>query len=51
MNQRAMNLQIVIRSEKDIDVSAISEVTVAAFKTLETSRHTEQFDHLWSLGG
>ena len=46
MNQEAMNLKIVIRSEADADVSAISEVTIAAFKTLETSRRTEQFDHL-----
>jgi putative acetyltransferase len=38
-----MNPKIVIRSETDADVSAISEVTVAAFKTLEISNHTEQF--------
>lgn len=38
-----MNPKIVIRSETDADVSAISEVTVAAFKTLELSSHTEQF--------
>lgn len=38
-----MNLKIVIRTEADADVSAISEGTVAAFKTLEISRHTEQF--------
>ena len=38
-----MNPKIVIRSETDADVSAITEVTVAAFKTLEISRHTEQF--------
>jgi len=38
-----MNPKIVIRSETDADVSAISEVTVAAFKTLEVSNHTEQF--------
>jgi putative acetyltransferase len=38
-----MNQKIVIRSETDADVSAISEVTVAAFKTLEISNHTEQF--------
>jgi len=34
---------IVIKSETDADVSAISEVTVAAFKTLEISTYTEQF--------
>jgi putative acetyltransferase len=38
-----MNPKIVIRSETDADVSAISEVTVAAFKTLKISNHTEQF--------
>ena len=38
-----MNPKIVIRSETDADVSAIAEVTVAAFKTLEISDHTEQF--------
>ncbi len=38
-----MNLKIVIRSETDADVDAITEVTVAAFKTLEISNHTEQF--------
>lgn len=38
-----MTLKIVIRSETDADVSAITEVTVAAFKTLEISNHTEQF--------
>jgi putative acetyltransferase len=38
-----MNVKIVIRSETDADVRAITEVTVAAFKTLEISNHTEQF--------
>ncbi len=38
-----MNLKIVIRGETDTDVNAITEVTVAAFKTLEISNHTEQF--------
>jgi putative acetyltransferase len=38
-----MNPKIVIKSERDSDVSAITEVTVAAFKTLEISNHTEQF--------
>ena len=38
-----MNPKIVIRNEADADVSAITEVTVAAFKTLEISNHTEQF--------
>jgi putative acetyltransferase len=38
-----MNPKIVIRSENDADVRAITEVTVAAFRTLEISNHTEQF--------
>jgi putative acetyltransferase len=38
-----MKPQIVIRSETDADTGAITEVTVAAFKTLEISNHTEQF--------
>jgi len=38
-----MNPKIVIRSETDADVSAIAEVTIAAFRTLEVSNHTEQF--------
>jgi putative acetyltransferase len=37
------NPTISIRSETDADVSAITAVTVAAFKTLEISNHTEQF--------
>jgi putative acetyltransferase len=38
-----MNPNIVIRNETHDDVSAITEVTIAAFKTLEISNHTEQF--------
>jgi putative acetyltransferase len=38
-----MNPKIVIRNETDADIGAITEVTVAAFKTLEISNHTEQF--------
>src|SRR5512139_4050184 len=38
-----MKSAITIRSETDADVNAITEVTVAAFKTLEISNHTEQF--------
>jgi len=34
---------ILIRDEKSNDHGAISEVTIAAFKTMETSNHTEQF--------
>jgi len=38
-----MSPRIVIRSETDADVNAITEVTVAAFQALEISNHTEQF--------
>lgn len=38
-----MKLAITIRDETDADVEAITEVTVAAFKTLAISNHTEQF--------
>jgi putative acetyltransferase len=38
-----MDPKIVIRSETDADFDAISEVTVAAFKTLAISNHTEPF--------
>jgi putative acetyltransferase len=38
-----MNPKIVIRNETLDDVRAIAEVTIAAFKTLEISNHTEQF--------
>ena len=38
-----MTRMVVIRSETEADVSAIREVTVAAFRTLEISHHTEQF--------
>jgi len=38
-----MDLKVVIRDETDADAGAITEVTVAAFKTLEISNHTEQF--------
>lgn len=38
-----MNLNIVIRDETAADVSTIAEVTIAAFKTLEISSHTEQY--------
>lgn len=38
-----MNPKITIRKETDADVAAITEVTVAAFKTLEISNNTEQF--------
>jgi len=38
-----VNPKIIIRNEKDADVDTITEVTVAAFKTLEISNHTEQY--------
>ncbi len=38
-----ISLKIFIRSETADDFSAITEVTIAAFKTLEISNHTEQF--------
>ncbi len=38
-----MKPEITIRSETVSDVDAITEVTIAAFKTLEISNHTEQF--------
>jgi len=37
-----MKPDIVIRSETEADVVVITEVTVAAFKTLAISNHTEQ---------
>jgi putative acetyltransferase len=39
----AMNPKIVIRNEAPDDVGAITELTIAAFKTLAISHHTEQF--------
>ncbi len=38
-----MNPKIIIRSETEADADAISQVTEAAFQTLEISQHTEQF--------
>ena len=38
-----MNSKIVIRDEAHNDICAITEVTIAAFETLEISNHTEQF--------
>lgn len=43
MNLNPMKPEIIIRNETHADVSAITEVTVAAFKALEISHHTEQF--------
>lgn len=38
-----MNEHLIIRDEADADISAITEVTVAAFKSLEISNKTEQY--------
>ena len=38
-----MNLKFIIRDETEADVTAITEVTIAAFNALEISGHTEQF--------
>jgi putative acetyltransferase len=37
------NPEIAIRNETDADIDAITEVTIAAFKTLEVSNQTEHF--------
>ena len=39
----AANLGMVIRDENDADIGAITEVTIAAFESLQISNHTEQF--------
>ena len=41
--RRHVKHEFTVREETDADVGAISEVTVAAFKTLAISNHTEQF--------
>jgi putative acetyltransferase len=38
-----MKQHMLIRDETDADVSAITEVTIAAFKTLEISHQTEHY--------
>jgi len=38
-----MNPKYIIRKETHDDAAAITDVTIAAFKTLEISNHTEQF--------
>ena len=38
-----MKPEITNRSETDADIDTITKVTIAAFKTLEISNHTEQF--------
>jgi len=34
---------MIIRNETALDIEAIIEVTIAAFRTLPISNHTEQF--------
>jgi putative acetyltransferase len=43
MKQEAHASEVLVRSEIHADAAAISQVTVAAFATLEVSNHTEQF--------
>jgi len=38
-----MNQKIIIRDETAEDTGTVTDVTVAAFRTLEISNHTEQF--------
>jgi putative acetyltransferase len=38
-----MNPKTTLRDETPADVNAIAELTIAAFRTLEISHHTEQF--------
>jgi putative acetyltransferase len=38
-----MQPKVIIRSETQADVDAVRDVTIAAFKTLAISQHTEQF--------
>jgi putative acetyltransferase len=35
--------EIIIRDDASTDIPAISQITIAAFESLEISRHTEQF--------
>jgi putative acetyltransferase len=37
------NPDMIIRNETDADIGAITEVTIAAFESLQISNHTEQF--------
>lgn len=38
-----MKQKLIIRNEIDTDIAAITEVTIAAFKSVPISDHTEQF--------
>lgn len=42
-NNPQNGVEMIIRKEKDADSEEISQVTIAAFKTLPISNHTEQF--------
>jgi putative acetyltransferase len=41
--RKRMKPEIMIRGETNADIDAITDVTVAAFRTLAISNHTEQF--------
>ena len=43
MNSPKEKFRITIRDEKKADITAISEVTIAAFESMEISNHTEQY--------
>jgi len=34
---------LIVRNERDVDIEAITEITIAAFKNHPISNHTEQF--------
>ena len=36
-------IEVIIRKETASDIEAITQVTIAAFRTLQISNHTEQF--------
>jgi putative acetyltransferase len=41
--QNKQEIQMIIRKETPSDIETITQVTIAAFKTLPISKHTEQF--------
>ena len=43
MNSPKAKYRITIRDEKKADITAISDVTIAAFESMEISNHTEQY--------
>lgn len=44
-----MGLKVIIRDETDADVTAITQVTVVAFKSLEISSHAEHYIKLFLM--